>query len=81
MERYRVKVHKKGIVVIPKEVRDKLGIRDGDFLELVVEGDRVTVEKPKTLLDLFGIDGELGVELARQLMEERRREVEKEIRH
>ena len=80
MERYRVKVYKKGIVVIPKEVREKLGIKEGDVLELVIEGDRASIEKPETLLDLFGVDGEDAVEIAKEVTKERRKEVEREVR-
>ncbi|MEM4774623.1 MAG: AbrB/MazE/SpoVT family DNA-binding domain-containing protein [Sulfolobaceae archaeon] len=80
MERYRVKVYKKGIIVIPKEVREKLGIKEGDILELVIDGERISLERPETLLDLFGIDGEEAAEMAKQLIEERRKEVEREIR-
>ncbi|MCY0883592.1 AbrB/MazE/SpoVT family DNA-binding domain-containing protein [Acidianus infernus] len=80
MERYRVKVYKKGIIVIPKEVRESIGIKEGDIVELIVDGDKVRIEKPKTLLDLFGIDGDKAVEVAKAIVEERRKEVEREVR-
>ncbi|AAK43229.1 AbrB/MazE/SpoVT family DNA-binding domain-containing protein [Saccharolobus solfataricus] len=80
MERRRVKVYKKGIIVIPKEIREKLGIKEGDIIELIVNGDRISIEKPLTLLDLFGIDGDEALEIAKEIIKERRKEVEKEIR-
>ncbi|RLE70827.1 MAG: AbrB family transcriptional regulator, partial [Thermoprotei archaeon] len=39
MERYRVKVHKKGLIVIHAEIRRRFGIVEGSYLELVVEGE------------------------------------------
>jgi len=41
-----VKVHvgKRGVIVIPKSVREKLGITEGMFLELKVEGDRIVLK-------------------------------------
>jgi AbrB family looped-hinge helix DNA binding protein len=80
MERYRAKVYKKGIIVIPKEVREKLGIKEGDVIELVVDIDKITLNKPVTLLDLFGIDGDKATEVAKEIVKERRKEVEREIR-
>ena len=44
MQREVVKVHKKGIVVIPKGIRDALGIRDGTLLEVRVEKGRIVLE-------------------------------------
>ncbi|AWS00345.1 AbrB/MazE/SpoVT family DNA-binding domain-containing protein [Metallosphaera hakonensis] len=81
MERYRVKVYKKGIIVIPKEIRETVGIKEGDIIELTVNEGKVSMEKPETLLDLFGIDGEKAVEVAKTIVEERRKEVEREVRH
>ncbi|BAB67297.1 AbrB/MazE/SpoVT family DNA-binding domain-containing protein [Sulfurisphaera tokodaii] len=80
MEKYRVKVYKKGIIVIPKEIREKIGIKEGDILELTVNGNKIDIEKPMTLLDLFGVDGEVAVEVAKEVIKERRKEVEREIR-
>jgi antitoxin PrlF len=33
----------KGQLTIPKEIRDKLGLREGDKVELLLEGDHVTL--------------------------------------
>ncbi|MGC9106496.1 MAG: AbrB/MazE/SpoVT family DNA-binding domain-containing protein [Thermoprotei archaeon] len=78
--RYRVKVHRKGIIVLPSEVRDALNVKEGDYVEIVLESGQVRLERPTSLLDLFGIDGEVAVEVARAVVEERRKEVEKEVR-
>jgi len=81
MERYRVKVYKKGIIVIPKDIRETIGIKEGDIVELIVNEGKVSIEKPETLLDLFGVDGNRAVEVAKAIVEERRKEVEREVRH
>lgn len=45
-----VKVHRKGIVVLPKSVREKAGIEEGMLLEVSVEGNKVVL-KPLDLWD------------------------------
>ncbi len=80
MEKYRVKVHKKGLIVIPAEIRRKLGISEGSYLELVVENDSIRLIVPKSLRDTFGVDGEKALEVARLITASRRAEVEKEVR-
>ncbi len=37
----RVRVGKRGVIVIPKDVRERLGIVEGMTLELSVEGDKI----------------------------------------
>jgi len=45
MVKLRVKISKKGQIVIPKIIRDKLGIKPGKYL-LIDEGDgRIIIEK------------------------------------
>jgi AbrB family looped-hinge helix DNA binding protein len=44
-----VKVHKKGVVVIPKSIRDALGIVEGTLLEVRIEDNKIVL-KP---LDLW----------------------------
>jgi len=43
----RVKLGRKGQVVIPKEVREALGLREGDVLLVGVEGGRVILVPPE----------------------------------
>lgn len=80
MERYRVKVHRKGLIVIPAGVRRRFGIRAGSYLELVVESDSMRLVVPRSLRDAFGIDGEKAVEVVKLINFSRRIEVEKENR-
>jgi len=40
----RVRVGKRGVIVIPKEVREKLGIEEGMILELDIEDDKIVLK-------------------------------------
>jgi len=79
-ERYIVKVNRKGLIVIPAEVRRKLVIKPGSRLHLYVEGDSIRIVVPQDLKSLFGVDGEKAIEVTRLILEERKRERESEIR-
>jgi len=48
-----VRVDKKGRIVIPKEFRDALGIREGDELVLMLKGGRVIIEKAEDPLKIL----------------------------
>ena len=78
--RYKVKVYRKDLVVIPAEVRRKLGIYEGMILELKVENNSIVLIPPKTLKDAFGADGDKALEVAKLIVELRKKEVRREIR-
>jgi len=80
VERYRVKVHKKGLIVIPANVRKRFGIHEGTYLELVVEDNSIRLIIPRSLKDAFGVDGKRAMEVVKLIHASRRVEVEKEIR-
>jgi AbrB family looped-hinge helix DNA binding protein len=42
-----VKLSKKGQVVIPREIREKLGIRIGEKLVIFIRGDETVILTPK----------------------------------
>jgi antitoxin PrlF len=48
------KITSKGQVTIPKNVRDALGLREGDELVFRVERSRAVIAKTPSLLDLAG---------------------------
>jgi len=81
MEKYKVKVHKKGLIVIPAEVRRKLGISEGSYLELYIDNGAIRLVVPRSLRDAFGVDGEKALEVARLIVAARRAEVEEEVRY
>ncbi len=66
----RVRVGKRGVIVIPKSIREKLGIEEGMFLELEVEGDKIILR----VRDLWSELRERGKKL-RVDLEEAEREV------
>lgn len=43
IQRSRVRVGKRGVIVIPKGIRERLGISEGTVLELSVEGDKLVL--------------------------------------
>ena len=72
-------VTSKGQVTIPKEIRETLGVIEGDKLIFLVEGDKVVLRKvgSEKLTDILSRRkpwGETGLEFQRKLREEWRRE-------
>ena len=49
-----------GRVVIPKEIRRTLRIRDGESLEIYVENDMIALKKYSPMDDLSEVAGEIG---------------------
>ena len=45
-----VKVYRKGIIVLPKKIREKVGIEEGMLLKVIVEDDKIIL-KPFDLWD------------------------------
>ncbi len=79
MEKYKVKVHKKGLIIIPAKVRRRLGIHEGSQLELVVEGSNsIRLIVPESLRNAFGVDGDKALEVIRLIKSSRRAKVEAE---
>jgi len=74
-----VKVSSKGQVVIPKSLRDKLGIKEGEYLLVFSSGDVIIMKKLEVNIDEIFREGEevakfLGVskeEVARAVREVR----------
>jgi AbrB family looped-hinge helix DNA binding protein len=73
------KITSKGQVTIPKEIRETLGLIEGDKLIFLVEGDKVVLRKvgSEKLADILSRRkpwGESGLEFQRRLRGEWRRE-------
>ena len=47
-------VRRRGVIVLPKRVRDELGIKEGDALKVQVEGGRIILSKVDFWGKLFG---------------------------
>jgi len=73
-----VKVHRKGIIVIPAEVRRRLNIKEGSVMELEVEGDKIVLKRKMTLLDMYGADKVMGNSALKELERLRKEEVKRE---
>jgi AbrB family looped-hinge helix DNA binding protein len=58
-----VKVLPKGQITLPKEIREKLDIREGDTLLLDTDGLQATIKKGKTLFDFKGTLPNLGMSI------------------
>ena len=71
-----VPVSTKGQVVIPALLRRKMKI--GRAVVISDEGGRILIEPSKSLEESFGEGGDTMIEVAREISEERRREVESE---
>jgi len=74
---FRTKVSTKGQIVIPKELRERYGYREG--VEVILKPLNETtllLERAPRLTELFGFLGE--VEASKILIEERSREVKTE---
>jgi len=40
-----IRMGRRGVIVIPKDVREELGLEEGDVLELRVEGDTIILRR------------------------------------
>ncbi len=58
-----VKVLPKGQITLPKEIRQKMDIREGDMLLLDMDGSRATIKKGKTIFDFKGTLPNLGMSI------------------
>ena len=65
----KVKTSSKGQIVIPKEIRDALGIKPGTVLSVHVEGGRIILEPSPAPPDIFV---ELGKKSEQILKESKR---------
>jgi AbrB family looped-hinge helix DNA binding protein len=70
----------KGQVVVPKRIRDRLGLRPGDRLVVEEEDGAVRISKPATADDLFGSLPPSAIDPLEVLRSERRRDRAREDR-
>jgi len=73
--RFIVKVSRKGQVVIPAEIRRKYNIRDRVVIKADEEGIKIIPLIP--LEEMFGVDGEIMKNIAKEIVEERVKEIKR----
>jgi len=66
----RVKVTRNFQVTIPAEIRRALGIREGDLLEVRLEGGKIVIEKVELELPLIRLGMSVTTEDVERLIEE-----------
>lgn len=71
----RVKTSSKGQIVIPKEIRDALGIKPGSILNIRLENKRIILEPVSSPPDIFVELGE-----SEKILQEARRIDEEKIK-
>ncbi len=76
----RTKVSSKGQVVIPKEVRDRLGIKPGTILNVKVEGKKIILEPEMEPPGIFVELGEKSEEILKELREESEERIKRLLR-
>ena len=71
-----VKVYQKGQLVMPKAIRDKLGIKPGSLVEVSLVGDHAEVRPlpDDPIGHLTGIFRGIGGSMAQELLEERKQD-------
>ena len=78
----RAKVDNKGRIIIPRSIRDSLGIKSGDELILSVEEDKIVVQKSSDAFDILRTvfkNLEFDRSLRRKAEEEAIKEIKKEL--
>lgn len=50
-----IQIREKGQITIPSSIRKELGIRKGDYLEIVKEDDKIVIT-PKILVDKVSVN-------------------------
>lgn len=76
----KIKVSSKGQVVIPKEIRDKLGIKPGTILNVSIEGKRIVLEPALEPPNIFVELGEKSEEILQELRKENKERIKRLLR-
>ncbi|MGQ4833915.1 MAG: AbrB/MazE/SpoVT family DNA-binding domain-containing protein [Candidatus Asgardarchaeia archaeon] len=75
-KRITVKVTRKGQITIPIEFRRKYNIKDE--VAIIDDDGKLLIIPVYDLEDLFGVDGENGLKIAKELLRDKQREIELE---
>jgi len=75
MSKYIVKIHHKGLMVLPAELRKKYGIKEGSEAVLIDENTYIALVPRSRLIDLYGFAKEHSKvidKMIREVHEERK---------
>ncbi len=73
-----VTVTERGMTTIPARLKKKYGIKSGMKLEVLEREVGILFVPIPKLEDLYGVDGELALEMIKELKEEKRKEIERD---
>ena len=59
----KIRVGKRGLIVIPKDIREKMGLEEGSILDLQVEGDKIILKAKDLWSELGGEEESLELML------------------
>ena len=76
----KTKVSSKGQIVIPKEIRERLGIKPGTILNVKVEGSRIILEPTSEPPEIFVELGERSEEILQELRKESEERIKRLLR-
>ncbi len=65
-----VKVSSKGLITLPKKIRSRMGIHDGDYLSISSEDDKIVFRKARVEIDYENTDPAWKEYSARRLADE-----------
>jgi len=73
------KLSSRGQIVIPKELRDKLGLEQGDELQIYYEKNRLVLKPDKSRQAMEKLEGKLaGEDLVEELEQEHQSEIKRD---
>ena len=76
----KTKVSSRGQVVIPKEIRERLGLKPGTILNVSIEGKRIILEPALEPPEIFVELGEKSEEILRELKRESEERIKRLLR-
>jgi len=71
-EAIRVRVGRRFTITIPKKIREKLGIKEGDELDLIPTSNGIMIRKPSSLIEFINCIKPIGS--IKKFLEERGKE-------
>lgn len=79
VERHTIRVDRQGRALIPKPMRDAMGLGDGGEAVAWLEGDRLVLEPRAVLLERLKVRyRDVRISMSEELIRERREEAERE---